>query len=83
VQYGVENRGREEKETEMRGGGLQGWRHGGGGWLRFWGAGARGCARRLPEDEEGQLEVGYDRWGPPVCEKEGKAAGLGWFPMLG
>jgi hypothetical protein len=29
VQYGVENRGREEKEIEMRGRGLQGWSCGG------------------------------------------------------
>jgi hypothetical protein len=32
----------------------------------------------LPEEDEGRLEVGDDRWGPPVCEREGKVAGLGW-----
>jgi hypothetical protein len=25
-----------------------------------------------------QLEVGDDRWGPPVCEREGEQGGLGW-----
>jgi hypothetical protein len=51
VQYGIEIRGREEREEERRGGALQGWRCGGG--CGSGEAGASGVCALVPEEEGG------------------------------
>jgi hypothetical protein len=51
VQYGIEIRGREEREEERRGGALQGWRRGGG--CGSGEAGASGVCALVPEEEGG------------------------------
>jgi hypothetical protein len=48
-------RGEGKVRAERRVAALQGWRRWGGCGSE--GAGARGCVRRLPKEEEGRLEV--------------------------
>jgi hypothetical protein len=72
-------RGEGKVRAERRVAALQEWRRWGGCGSE--GAGARGCACRLPEEEEGRLEVGEasDRRVPPDGGKKKRGRGnLQW-----